>query len=260
MYTIVKNLGRKILIIIAVVLLLMVGCKTGQKVQRDTEGFVQIFNGKTLYGWLGDTTYWSVENGNLVGIVTPATLLKRNTFIIWQGKMPQDFELKVEYKVSRQGNSGINYRSELIDSLPYALRGYQSDIAGSANITGSNYEERRRTTLASVGQKTLLSPTDGKSDSLKSYIKNNRWTPSVVTTSLGDPKELVQNVRSEDWNECHLIVKGNRMQHFVNGVLMSEVVDEDTVNRRFNGYLGVQVHVGPPMKIEYKNFRLKPIR
>jgi hypothetical protein len=50
------------------------------------------------------------------------------------------------------------------------------------------------------------------------------------------------------------------LQHYVNGVLMSEVVDGDTANRKLEGLLGVQVHVGPPMKIEYRSIRLKPYR
>jgi hypothetical protein len=45
----------------------------------------------------------------------------------------------------------------------------------------------------------------------------------------------------------------------VNGVLMSDVTDNDIDNRRFEGLLGVQVHVGPPMKVEYRNFRLKKL-
>ena len=49
------------------------------------------------------------------------------------------------------------------------------------------------------------------------------------------------------------------MTHILNGHVMSVVIDEDAANRKFDGLLGVQVHVGPPMKIEYRNFRLKPI-
>jgi len=45
--------------------------------------------------------------------------------------------------------------------------------------------------------------------------------------------------------------------HILNGHVMSVVIDDDAKNRRFDGLLGVQVHVGPPMKIEYRNFRLK---
>ena len=67
--------------------------------QKDAEGFVTIFDGKTLNNWIGDTTYWKVEDGCLVGVVTPATLLKRNTFIIWQGQMPESFEIKVEFTI-----------------------------------------------------------------------------------------------------------------------------------------------------------------
>src|ERR1700710_203514 len=68
-------------------------CKGAGQAQNSTGGFVQIFDGKTLNGWEGDTTYWRVENGNLVGEITPSTLLKTNSFIIWRGGQPGDFEL-----------------------------------------------------------------------------------------------------------------------------------------------------------------------
>lgn len=76
------------------------------QVVDDSEGFTQIFDGKTLDGWEGDPTYWSVKNGNLTGEVTPETLLDKNTFIIWQGGQPEDFELKLEVKIAEAGNSG----------------------------------------------------------------------------------------------------------------------------------------------------------
>ena len=81
-----------------------------------------------------------------------------------------------------------------------------------------------------------------------------------ITDTLGTKADLQKFIRKEDWNEYHLIIKGNRMQHFINGVLMSDVTDEDTVHQTFSGYLGVQVHVGPPMKIEYRNFRLRELK
>ena len=79
-------------------------------------GFVSIFDGQTLAGWDGDPKYWRVEHGCIVGEITPETVVKRNTFLIWRGGAPGDFELKVEYRISDRGNSGINYRSvELTD-------------------------------------------------------------------------------------------------------------------------------------------------
>ncbi len=211
------------------------------QVNSDEAGFELIFDGKTLKGWEGDPKYWRVETGCLVGEVTPETLLKQNSFIIWRSDVTRDFELKVEYRVSARGNSGINYRSVELPSQPWALRGYQADIDGEDQWSGQNYEERGRTFLALRGQMVHLE--EGKK-------------PQIIA-SLGDKKDLQAFVKKEDWNEYHLIVRGNVMVHILNGHVMSFVIDDDAKNRRFDGLLGVQVHVGPPMKIEYRNFRLK---
>jgi hypothetical protein len=225
------------------------------KVEKD--GFVSIFDGKTLKGWEGDPAYWRAENGILVGEITPDKLLKSNTFIIWRGGQPKDFELKLEFRISQNGNSGINYRSEQLKDVPYALKGYQADIDGKNNYTGQNYEERGRTTLAYRGQKTVINPLQNSTASLAEKVKNNAWTGLEVTGSLGQMDSLKTQIKSEDWNECHLIIKGNRLQHYINGILMSDVTDNDVANRKMAGWLGVQVHVGPPMKVEYRNIRLK---
>jgi Domain of Unknown Function (DUF1080) len=254
----------------ALLFIAIIGSATCRAQNRDAEGFIPIFDGKTLNNWKGDSTYWRVEDGCLIGVVTPETLLKRNSFIVWQGQMPENFEIKVEFKVSDHGNSGINYRSELIEGQPWAMRGYQADLNGTKEYTGSNYEERRRTTLASRGQKVVIppmppTPVDRQSvgttpgDSLQAHIKDNRWLPTIVTDSLGIPAQLTAVIKDNDWNEYHIVVKGNRMWHYVNGVLMSDVTDNDTANRRLTGLLGVQVHVGPPMRIAYRNFRLKKL-
>lgn len=242
---------------------LLVGCQTASVAQKkkSKDGFVQIFDGKSLKGWEGDPTYWRVENGNLVGEITPATLLKTNSFIVWQGGEPADFELKGEFNITRDGNSGINYRSERVADVPFALRGYQADIDGKINYTGQNYEERRRTTLAYRGQKTTIAPYTGENtpEAIRAKVSRNAWTGMNVTGSLGSSDSLKTLIKSEDWNTFHLIVKGNKLQHYVNGVLMSEVTDDDTVNGKSKGLLGVQVHVGPPMKVQYRNLMLKQL-
>lgn len=226
--------------------------------QKKEKGFVQIFDGKSLKGWEGDTKYWRVENGNLVGEITPETLLKTNSFIIWKGGEPGDFELKGSFKITEKGNSGINYRSEQLTDIPNALKGYQADIDGANRYTGQNYEERKRTTLAYRGEiVTVNEPTDKSVEAFKANLKNNAWLGRTVTGSLGTSDELKTKIKSEDWNEFHLVVKGNRLQHYINGVLMSDVTDKDTVNGKSKGLLGVQVHVGPPMKVEYKDIRIK---
>jgi hypothetical protein len=225
---------------------------------KSNDGYQLIFDGKTLEGWEYDPVYWRVENGAMVGEVTPATILKINSFIIKKDLILHDFDLKVEYRISSRGNSGINYRSEKIDTLPHAMRGYQADINGQNNYTGQNYEERGRTTLAYQGQKVIVNGAE-TSTLLKDNIKSNAWTKTVVTGSLGSTDSLKKQIKTEDWNEYNLIIKGNRLLHYINGVLISDVTDNDAVNRKLSGSLGVQVHVGPPMKIEYRNFRIKKL-
>ncbi|WP_370476459.1 3-keto-disaccharide hydrolase [Tamlana flava] len=225
------------------------------------DGFINIFNGKNLENWEGDPTYWRVQNGILVGEIIPETLLKRNTFIIWKGGAPSNFELKLDFKISDKGNSGINYRSSLIDTLPFALKGYQGDIDGSNRYTGMNYEERGRTTLAPRGQKVIVNsqPNPESENSLKNNIVSNAWQSSEILASLGNQDSLLNYIKDNDWNTFHIIAKNNRLQHFVNGKLMSDVTDNDSLNRKQSGFIGVQVHTGPPMKVEFKNIQLKTL-
>lgn len=243
------------------VFVIMTGCQTSTGNQQETnnrqktDGFTQIFDGETLNGWKGDENLWRVEAGTLVGEITPTTTLEKNSFIIWEGGTTKDFELKLEYKITEKGNSGINYRSEEVAGVPYALKGYQSDIDGANRYTGQNYEERGRAILAFRGQKVAVSPRPGP---VASHVEKNTWTGSEVTASLGDREALKAHIK-DDWNEMHLIIKGNHLQHYINGVLMAEITDNDTANRKLSGLLGMQVHVGPPMKVAFRNIRYKSI-
>lgn len=233
----------------------------GTAAESDDAGFVQIFNGRNLDGWEGDTTYWSVKDGSLVGAITPATLLKTNSFIIWRGGVTEDFELKADFRITETGNSGINYRSEELADVPHALKGYQADIDGKNHYTGQNYEERKRTTLAYRGERVIINsqPDAEKEGSLRDNVKNNCWMSRQVVDSLGNADSLRSVIRTNDWNTCHIIAKGNHLQHYINGVLMSDVTDNDEVNRKMSGLLGVQVHVGGPMTVEYRNIRMKKL-
>jgi Domain of Unknown Function (DUF1080) len=211
----------------------------------DEEGFRPIFDGKTLDGWEGDPKYWRVQDGALTGEVTPATLLKSNTFIIWRGGSPGNFELKADYRITAGGNSGINYRSVVVPDLVtpanrFAMRGYQADIDGRNIYTGQNYEEKGRLFLAERGQLTKVVP----------------GRKPILLSSLGEKKELVSYIQP-DWNAYHLIIRENILIHTLNGHVMCVVIDDDPANRKAEGLIGVQVHVGGPMKIEYRNFRVK---
>ena len=205
-----------------------------------SDGFVSIFDGVTFKDWDGDTSYWHVQNGAMTAEITPEHQLKANTFMIWRGGTPSDFEFKAEYRISPEGNSGVQYRSEELPDIKYALKGYQADIDGANVYTGQNYEERGRGFLAMRGQIATI-PVNGK---------------PIIDGSLGNPDSLKTLIKP-DWNEIHLVVQGNHMKHYINGTLMSETTDNDTINRKSSGVIGLQLHVMPKMKVEYRNVRLK---
>jgi hypothetical protein len=227
--------------------------------QSNEPDFFPLFDGKTLTNWRGDAPYWSVRDGAILGEITEQTRIKANRFLTYEGEIPADFEFVAEYRVSPRGNSGVNYRSEVVEDVDFhALRGYQCDLDGQNRYTGSNYEERRRTTLASIGQSVVIPNTTGAGE-LK-FVEGNRWTAGKLESELPAAKELAPKLLPDQWHEVRIKARGNVLEHFIDGELMSKVVDDDEANRRSAGRLGVQVHVGPPMTIEYRNLRVRALK
>jgi hypothetical protein len=205
------------------------------------DGFQAIFDGKTLTNWDGDPTFWRVENGELVGETTAEKPLKVNTFAVWRGGKPKDFELKVEYRISAT-NSGIQYRSvELPDVGKWVLKGYQADIDAQNTYTGQLYEERGRGFLALRGQAT--------------YIPDGQKPRVIGSLESGDALKAL--IKVNDWNQFHVIARGNTLVHILNGHVMAVTVDDDPKNGASSGLLGFQLHMGPPMKAEFRNIWLK---
>jgi hypothetical protein len=219
-------------------------------VMDDRTGFESIFDGATLKGWDGDSAFWRVENGTLVGQSTPENAVKQNTFLIWRGGEPRNFELKVQFRMNST-NSGIQIRST---HLPvgtqagdtkiennWVLKGYQADIDFNNQYTGQIYEERGRGFLAMRGQAVHV-PDGGR--------------PKVIG-NLQNGDELKSVIKVNDWNQVHLIARGNTIVQVLNGAVTSVLVDDDTKNRALSGLIGFQMHTGPPMKIEFRNVWLK---
>jgi len=205
-------------------------------------GFQQIFDGKTMKGWDGDPDFWRVEDGALVGQTTTEKQPKQNTFLIWRGGTPADFELRLDFKLTGF-NSGIQYRSIELPDIRWAMKGYQFDMDGEQRYTGQVYEERARGFLAMRGQFTYIGES-GK--------------PALVS-SLGDSEELKKLIHADGWNDLYLSARGNTLVQSLNGRVMSMLIDDDKAGRKMDGLLGIQVHRGPPMKIEVKNIRLKKL-
>jgi hypothetical protein len=213
----------------------------------DDAGFVPIFDGKTLAGWDGDTTFWRAENGEIIGETTPDKVVKTNNFLIWRGGTVRDFELKVEFRISGT-NSGIQYRSvELPEVGKWVLKGYQADIDFGGEYLGNIHEERGRkpghVVLAKRGMVTRIA--DG---------------PKYKTlATIADGTLLKGVVNINGWNRYHIIARGPVLMQIMNGQLMGVTIDEDAKNFVPEGLLGFQMHVGPPFKVEYRNILYKKL-
>lgn len=211
----------------------------------DHGGFQSIFDGTSLRGWDGDPSFWRAENGVIVGQSTEQNPIKQNTFLIWRGGEPADFELKVEFRVDAT-NSGVQFRSIQLPPGPdigkWVMKGYQADIDFANQFTGQIYEERGRGFLAMRGQAVYV-PDGGR--------------PKVIGNLQKSPDELKAIIKVNDWNQVHLIARGNTIIQILNGAVTSIVVDDDSTNRALGGLLGFQLHVGPPMKAEFRNIWLK---
>ena len=213
-------------------------------VPDDNTGFVAIFDGKTLNNWDGEPGFWRVEDGAIVGQTAPEKQLKLNTFIIWRGGTTQDFELKAEYRVTETANSGVQYRSVVLSDVgQWVMKGYQADIDGKNSYTGMLYEERGRGFVAPRGQ--FVRMAEG-------------GTPKLIG-SPGESDALRAFIKTGDWNQIHIIARGIVITQVINGHVMSMVIDEDPKGRSMEGLLGLQLHVGPPMKVEFRNILFRKL-
>lgn len=206
--------------------------------------FREIFDGTSLKGWEGDTRLWSVQDGTIVGQTSDADPIDKNSFLVWRQGEVDDFELTFDYKITG-GNSGVQYRAfqKPKEWGPFVMGGPQADFEAGVRHTGGLYSERARLILAKRGEKVVVG-ADHK--------------PTVIG-SVGDAVELQTHIKMEDWNSFHLIVRGNRYIHKINGHVTVDVTDNDPSAAR-SGLLGLQVHRGPAMKVEFRKILLKRLR
>jgi hypothetical protein len=227
----------------------------------DHAGWTQMFDGSTLNGWDGDFSYWRVENG---AIVTESTCEKPTgtIYLVWKGGEAADFEMKLEMKgEGAMVNSGVQYRGAILPPRPasaapppggrgrgpqgpcpsgqprgtppsresqakWDMLGAQFDFDGQNRYTGQFYEQATgRGIIAWRGQ--VVHTEEGKA-------------PRLLAT-LGDKDELGGYVKIDDWNQLHIIARGNTMTHIVNGHVMAILIDDDPTRFRKSGIIGFEI-------------------
>ncbi len=231
-------------VVISALLLAQTVLAAGADVEN---GFKDIFNGKDLNGWDGNPKLWSVKERAIVGRTTAEEPIKGNTFLIWTNGTVGDFELRCSFKIEAnndQGfaNSGIQYRSKVLDPGNWVVGGYQADMEAGPTYTGILYEERMtRGIMAARGEKVVW----------------DKDCKKQVTGSLGKSEELQAAIKKADWNDYVIVAQGNHLQHFINGKQTVDVTDDCEAKRAMNGVLALQLHAGQPMMVQFRNIRLK---
>lgn len=206
-------------------------------------GYKTIFNGKDLTGWEGDERFWSVVDGVIQGKTTPQNKAPHNTFLIWQGGKLKDFHLKLKFRITTGNNSGVQYRSTDLGS--FRVGGYQAEVENEPGEVGFLYHERGRGRLVLVGQSVEIDANGEKQ----------------VVGSVADVEALIAApyYYDKDWNEYHIIARGNHIVHYLNNYPTMQLIDNDSQGRLMEGVLALQIHAGSPMTVEYKDIRVKPL-
>jgi hypothetical protein len=193
---------------------------TAEKVElprADAGGWISLFNGKDLKGWYGDPQIWRAENGYISGKVAKAA---HNTFLIYNHPFA-NFELTAKCMLIKGGgftNSGIQYRSKVIDPKEWIVGGYQADMG--EGHWGTLYEERGRGVM---GQKLpgVMEPKDG------------------------------------EWADYKIVANGNHLEQYLNGVKSLDLVDTDE-KAASSGIIALQYHApGLDFEVRFKDFKIK---
>ncbi len=215
--------------------------------EEKAEGFVSMFSGKDLTGWEGKPALWSVQDGCIVGQTAaegPAKL-DYNQFLVWKDGLVGDFVVRADIRLSKDGNSGFQYRSwELKDAeKPYRVSGYQADFDGSHTYSGILYGEGFGGILCQRGLETVIENVDGKR------------APKTVRR-FAENETLKKEIKLEDWNSYEITARGFTFTNKINGHVVS-ICTDNSAEKRTNGVFAIQAHVGPPMKVEVRNIRIK---
>jgi hypothetical protein len=225
----------------------------------DRTGWTSMFDGRTLSGWDGPRDLWRVEDGAIVvrSVAEPPT---GPAYLIWQGGEPADFEFSWDLKLEGEGaNSGVQFRAVRLGEVPgqprtrWETRGYQADVDNANSNTGALIEccrgPRRgvppRSDRAFRGQVVRTSVADGR--------------PPTLLATFDDPDRLASFWRPGEWNRLHLIARDRTMTFFINGRLMSVLIDDHPAMFVARGVLAIQLEGRGANKASFRNLYIREL-
>ena len=226
-------------------LLFVVILTTAQAAEKD--GFVSMFDGKTLKGWEATPSKtaaaWTVKDGMILGNGDKG----RGYLTYTPNKNVADLELKFSYRFPGKGNSGVNIRSIPDKTRRRDFQSYHADLGHlgiGKNVMGAwdFHTPGRREHRCFRGDRLVIAADD------KPTI-----TPIEGTLTVAD-------IRKGDWNAVHIIAKGNNFKLYINGKLSSEFTEDLPQAKRLkSGMIQLQLH-DPGMIVHFKDLKLKVLK
>jgi quinoprotein glucose dehydrogenase len=224
--------------------------------KASADGWIQLFDGQTLNGWvhMNGAHRFAVEDGAIVGRTVESSA-HMNSFLCTLQEF-DDFELELETTIDRITNSGIQIRSK-VRPLQGAGRGFESS---AGRVNGPQVEIRRYY----KGQ-----PTTGL---LYGEAMGTNWLSPQQKIDEGH-----RHFIDEGWNRLRIVVRGPRLQTWVNGNSVEDLVNEEVYKTHPKGFIALQIHglserevnmpihagsgvtTSQPLVIKWRNIRIRPL-
>lgn len=212
----------------------------------DADGFISLFDGKSLDGWEGLEGFWSVKDGAIVGAETKEHAAPQ-TFLVCKQTF-SNFELHFKYRFATpDGNSGVQFRSKMLIPKTFRVGGYQADMDGKRGYDGTIYDEAgvagNRATMSNRGEKTTWS------------AQTQRSAEKLPESNA----QLKKYILANDWNDVILVADGPHITYTINGHLMTDLTDNSPKALK-DGLIALQLHQGFVMEIQFKDLKIKPLK
>ena len=208
----------------------------------DADGFVSIFDGRSLKGWYAlpaaSATDWSVQGGVIAGRGSADRL----SYLVWN-ELLTNFELRLQYRMRTDGNTGVEVRAQRDSTGKRPFEGYHADLGHvgiGPQILGAwdfHFATRKeppcpRGTILVIGQKGELR-----------------------STQVPNPLKI-DDIRRRDWNSVRIVARGTHFRFYINHKLAAEFHDNAREGRLDRGQIGLQLH-DQGMHVEFRNLRVR---
>lgn len=227
------------------------------------DGWTPMFDGKSLKNWEGMASYFRVEGDSIVASAT-ADKPQPSVYLFWSGGpnkgVLKDFEFKTDIKLEGEGaNSGVQFRAKLLPKLPdkanseWDSHGYQADFDLANTQTGALIECCSGTVRGGTLRRFKASMGQAVRPSTDPAAGGN------LIGTIGDPDALKASIKVGDWNQLHIIARGDTLIYILNGKVMSVIVDGDPKLGFASGRLAIQLEGRGNIKVSYRNLWVKTL-